>query len=295
MKTQKKTVIFLAALLLLTITFTMPNRTVLSESLPKSPSQADHKTTSTDESIITEDLPRGEDPFSYDESDLSKCLDYSASILLYSEDHDTCVKNIRKIIEKTGAKIGKEDYYQSGFLDGYKCQIFDISISCDDYSDFIEEIEAQGTLTSKQITSENYFDQYTKYNDTLYIYEKEYSTYEDLLSKTTNVDEVASIKEAMMETKNEMAQIKNEMATIDRNTKYYRICLTIENQIDQPEYKEVKKNVFQRSLESFGTVLAFLFPYALIIAGIILVFIYKKTKKWHLKMKKITTEKEKKL
>lgn len=226
-------------------------------------------------------------------------LIYTCYLTIQTTAFDETVNNIHDLIGKFGGFIASESrndndsyWYRTGYVktNATLSERLTVRVPAENYYAFLDAIEGNGKIISKDMNVENISRQYADTETTIKSLETQEQRLLDMMAQCETVEDMITVEARLSEVQNELKMYRNRLSGMDTDVAYSTITMNIYEVLEYtPDKEPVKvqtfgdrlKNTLKETGEGFMSFLeGFLFiiisalPYLLIIAAIVVLIIW---------------------
>ena len=226
-------------------------------------------------------------------------LIYTCYLTIQTTAFDETVNNIHDLIGKFGGFIASDSrndndsyWYRTGYVktNATLSERLTVRVPAENYYAFLDAIEGNGKIISKDMNVENISRQYADTETTIKSLETQEQRLLDMMAQCETVEDMITVEARLSEVQNELKMYRNRLSGMDTDVAYSTITMNIYEVLEYtPDKEPVKvqtfgdrlKNTLKETGEGFMSFLeGFLFiiisalPYLLIIAAIVVLIIW---------------------
>ena len=172
-------------------------------------------------------------------------LVYTCDMTIETLEYEETIKSIKDSISKYSGITEKETqtdndsywYYERRKKTGTMSSYLVIRIPAANYNAFLEELNGNGKIISKDLSVENITKHYTEVKTTIKSLQIQEKRLLDMMEKSKTVEDMITVEKRLTEVQDQLAQYKNTLASMDTDVKYSTVNLTI-NEVVQYEEKQ---------------------------------------------------------
>jgi len=208
-------------------------------------------------------------------------LVYTCDMVIETLEFDDTLKSVKETVTKYSGITEREDqtdkdtYWYNNYNrhSATKNIFMVIRIPAANYQSFLDELEGNGKVISKNMQVENITKKYSEIQTTIKSLQIQEKRLLDMMEKAGSVEDMITVESRLTEVQNDLARYKNTLASLDTDVNYSTINLTINEVVKYEEKQETFTERLHSTLERSGELfLSFLEGalFALILFGPIL-------------------------
>ncbi len=220
------------------------------------------------------------------QSDISQKLVYTGSLSIETLDYAATMSNLRSRIKEYGGFIESEYEWDSNtrwYMDnasstGTMHMDMTVRVPSQKYEDFINTIEGEERITSKNSQVENITKSYYETSALLESSRIQEERLLDMMENAYTIEDMIAIEARLTEVQKEINVYKSQLAVMDTNVSYSTVTLSVEEVRRYTEVKDTFKftdrlsNTVRESWESFWNILEWLLFFIIRLIPIVLIF-----------------------
>ncbi len=234
------------------------------------------------------ETPAAEDAglFENAQQDISQKLVYTGSLSIETLDYAATMSNLRSRIKEYGGFIENEyewDSDTSWYMDdtsstGTMHMDMTVRVPSQKYEEFINTIEGEEKITSKNSQVENITKSYYETAALLESSRIQEERLLDMMENAYSIEDMIAIEARLTEVQKEINVYKSQLAVMDTNVSYSTVTLSVEEVRRYTEVKNTFKftdrlsNTVRESWESFWNILEWLLFFIIRLIPIVLIF-----------------------
>ena len=226
-------------------------------------------------------------------------LIYTCDLTIQTTEFENTLGAIRALINKYGGFIASESqndndtgWYRSDYVktSATMTEQLTVRVPSEHYHDFLNALDGNGKIISKNMYVENISRQYSDTETTIKSLETQEERLLDIMEQCETVEDMITVEARLSEVQNELKIYRNRLSSMDTDVTYSTINMSIYEVLEYtPDKEPVKvltfgdrlKNTLKNTGKGFMTFLEdslfFLInalPYLLIVAGIVILIVW---------------------
>ena len=203
-------------------------------------------------------------------------LVYNCTLEIETLNYPETIENVKSLIKEYNGIIESElerdnahNWYYENYIKTYgtKTTNITIRIPTKNYENFLNSLDGNGKIISKNSTVKNITKVYYETDTYIKSLEKQQERLLEMMDKATTIQEMISVESRLTEVQYQLNNAKNKLATMDNDVEYSTITMTVsevleyskaETQQKNNTFFDRLKNTISDAFESFFDILEFL-------------------------------------